>query len=192
MKVWKRNAVVITVFVFVCAGIYLNWAYTQKAAAVALEDTLNEEQVLGEDTLVMAEQDATVQVAAEGLSEVPPESGTADYFAAMRLSRQQARDAAITTLQETIAYAGTDDSSTTTSKQLEDLVAVSLSEAQIESLVIAKGYDDCVTYMTDDGVSVAVSAPEEGLSESDVSLLTDIVTGQSDYELSQIRIIEVK
>ena len=71
-------------------------------------------------------------------------------------------------------------------------MAVSLSEAQIESLVIAKGYDDCVTYMTDDGVSVAVSAPEEGLSESDVSLLTDIVTGQSDYELSQIRIIEVK
>ena len=195
MKVWKRNAVVITVFVFVCAGIYLNWAYPQKATAVALEDTLNAEQVLGEDTLVLAEQnaeDSLLQVAGEGLQDPSVTSDTADYFAAMRLNRQEARDSAITTLQETIAYAGTDDSSTTTSKQLEDLVAVSLCEAQIESLIIAKGYEDCVAYMSDDGISVAVSAPEEGLADSDVALLTDIVTSQSDYELAQIRIIEVK
>lgn len=193
MKIWKRNAVVITVFIFVCAGIYLNWIYTEKATAVSLEDVLNEEQVLGEDTLVLAEQSAEgslLEVAGEGLSDSTDQH--ADYFAAMRLSRQEARDSAIETLQETIAYAGTEDSNTTMSKQLENLVEVSLSEAQIESLIIAKGYTDCVAYMSEEGISVAVSAPAEGLTDSDVSLLTDIVTSQSDYELSQIRIIEVK
>lgn len=49
-----------------------------------------------------------------------------------------------------------------------------------------------MAYMSEEGISVAVSAPAEGLTDSDVSLLTDIVTSQSDYELSQIRIIEVK
>jgi stage III sporulation protein AH len=116
---------------------------------------------------------------------------SADSFATIRLSRQGARDAAIETLQETIAYADGDDSATTTSRQLEGIVETSLTEAQIESLIVAKGYEDCVAYMTDEGISIAVAAPEEGLKDSDVALISDIVTGQTDYGLSDIRIIEV-
>ena len=71
-------------------------------------------------------------------------------------------------------------------------VGTALSEAQIESLVIAKGYDDCVTYINDGVVCVAVSAPAEGLSDADAALISDIVTSQTDYMLSQVRIIEVK
>ena len=67
-----------------------------------------------------------------------------------------------------------------------------MNEAQIESLIIAKGYEDCVAYMTEDGISIAVSAPEEGLKDSDVALISDVVTGQTDYDLTDIRIIEVK
>ena len=67
-----------------------------------------------------------------------------------------------------------------------------LSEAQIESMVIAKGFADCVTYITDDTVSVAVAAPAEGLSEADAALISDVVRSQTDYPLSQVRIIEVK
>ena len=67
-----------------------------------------------------------------------------------------------------------------------------MCEAQIESLVVAKGYEDCVAYMTDDGISVAVSSPEEGLQDSDVALISDIVTSQTEYTLGDIRIIEVK
>ena len=191
MKNWKRSAVVAAVFVFVCAGIYLNWYYTKQEETPPLTDVLNDEQVLGEDTLVMAEQeDVLLEASTEGLETSEDLSG--DSFASIRLSRQGARDAAIETLQETIAYAGGEDDSTTTSKQLEGIVEASLSEAQIESLVVAKGYADCVAYMTDDGISVAVAAPEEGLQETDVALISDIVTGQTDYELSDIRIIEVQ
>ena len=46
--------------------------------------------------------------------------------------------------------------------------------------------------MNEDNISIAVSAPEEGLSATDVALISDIVTSQSDYTLSQIRVIEVK
>ena len=74
----------------------------------------------------------------------------------------------------------------------DSLMAVSLQEAQIESLIIAKGYTDCVAYMTDDGINVAVAAPAEGLQDADVALLADVVTGQSDYQLADIHIIEVK
>ena len=46
--------------------------------------------------------------------------------------------------------------------------------------------------MTDDGINVAVAAPAEGLQDADVALLADVVTGQSDYQLADIHIIEVK
>ena len=191
MKAWKKNAVIATVLVLVCAGIYLNWAYAGHDETQDLTETLNADQVLGDTTMVIAQSDDALQTAAtEGLDET---AGAADYFAAMRLSRQEARDSAVTTLQETIAYAEDDTAATSASSDtLDDLMAVSLQEAQIESLIIAKGYTDCVAYMTDDGINVAVAAPAEGLQDADVALLADVVTGQSDYQLADIHIIEVK
>ena len=114
---------------------------------------------------------------------------SADYFAAVRLSRQEARDSAIGLLQEAMAYDTASDSAS--AQELEELVQVALSEAQIESLVIAKGYADCVAYMTGEGISVAVAAPAQGLQQTDVALITDIIMNQSDYTIDQIRIVEV-
>ena len=114
---------------------------------------------------------------------------SADYFAAVRLSRQEARDSAIGLLQEAMAYDTASDSAS--AQELEELVQVALSEAQIESLVIAKGYADCVAYMSGEGISVAVAAPEQGLQQTDIALITDIIMNQSDYTIDQIRIVEV-
>jgi stage III sporulation protein AH len=113
-----------------------------------------------------------------------------DYFAAVRLSRQEARDSAVNLLQEAMAY-GDEAQKEATGEQLELIVQTALCEAQIESLIIAKGYTDCVAYMTSEGISVAVSAPEGGLQASDVAVIADIVMSQSDYLLTDIRIVEV-
>lgn len=190
MKNWKKNAVVASVLVFVCAGIYLNWMYTQDTETADLTDTLNQEKILGASTLVMSQNDnLALSAANEDLNQTSGQ--VTDYFAAVRLSRQQSRDSAVSMLQETMSY-GEDSASTSASKELENIVETALCEAQIESLVIAKGYADCVAYMSEDGISVAVASPEEGLQETDVALISDIVMTQADLELTDIRIIEVK
>ena len=183
MKIWKKNVTAAAVLVTVCAGIYLNWMYTEGSAPASLTDTLNADKILDESLLVMSE-DQALQTASEDLS-----TTDADYFAAVRLSRQEARDSAVTLLQEAMSY---DTAPEKTSRELEELVAVALSEAQIESLVIAKGYADCVAYMTSEGISVAVAAPEAGLQQKDVAVITDIILTQSDYEGEDIRIGEVQ
>ena len=43
-----------------------------------------------------------------------------------------------------------------------------------------------------DGISVAVAAPEDGLTQSDVALLSDIVLSQTSCKLSDIRVIGVE
>ena len=131
----------------------------------------------------MSQSDAQLAAAMENTDTA------SDYFAAVRLSRQEARDSAVNLLQEAMAY---DTATEKTSHDLEELVAVALSEAQIESLVVAKGYADCVAYMSEDGISVAVAAPETGLKQNDVALITDIILTQSDYKLEDIRIVEVQ
>jgi stage III sporulation protein AH len=78
------------------------------------------------------------------------------------------------------------------SADLEEIVQTALTEAQIESLIIAKGYTDCVAYMSTKGISVAVSAPEGGLQADDVAVIADIVMSQSDYEMDEIRVVEVQ
>lgn len=47
MKIWKRNAIIASVLLLVCAGVYLNWSKTQKTAAQDLTETLSAEQVMG-------------------------------------------------------------------------------------------------------------------------------------------------
>lgn len=185
MKIWKKNAVAAAVLVTVCAGIYLNWMYTEDTQTGSLTDTLNAEKILDDSMLVM-NQDASQLAAAEDLDS---ENVADDYFAAVRLSRQEARDSAVSLLQEAMAYDGAGENGT--AQELEELVQVALCEAQIESLVIAKGYADCVAYMSDEGISVAVAAPEGGLQQSDMALLTDIILSQSDYTIEEIRIVEV-
>ena len=180
MKIWKKNLVAAALLVTVCIGIYANWSYTQAQQTADLTDTLDEEKILSDDMLVMANTE-DMQVA---------ENTAADYFAAVRLSRQEARDSALTMLQEAMAYAE-DSEASASNEMLDGIVQTALCEAQIESLVVAKGYADCVAYIGDDGISVAVSAPEGGLQKEDVALIADIVMTQSEYTIDKIRVVEV-
>ena len=84
------------------------------------------------------------------------------------------------------------NSAAQTSAELEEIVNLALCEAQIESLVIAKGYADCVTYIADNAVSVAVAAPEGGLQQRDVAVIADIVVTQSGYTMDKVYVVEVK
>lgn len=187
MKVWKKNMVAAAVLVTVCAGIYVNWLYTEENTAAMLTDTLDAEKVMSDDTLILSEDMAAI-AAGEDV-----QTTATDYFAAVRLSRQQARDSAVNLLQEAMAYSEGDSTKDVESAmELEDIVQTALSEAQIESLIIAKGYADCVAYMSGEGISVAVSSPEGGLQQEDVAVIADIVMSQSEYTLDDIRVVEVQ
>lgn len=183
MKIWKKNMVAAAVLVTVCAGIYVNWVYAGQE--LSLEDTMDAEKVMSEESLML-----TGDVAAIAAGE-DVQTTASDYFSAVRLSRQQARDNALNLLQEAMTYSD-DRKAAESAVELDDIVQTALSEAQIESLIIAKGYADCVAYMTNSGISVAVSSPEGGLQQTDVALIADVVMSQCDFGLPDIRVVEVQ
>ena len=178
MKIWKKNIIAAALLITVCAGIYINWLYSEDQAVSSLDDTLDADKILSSDMLVMSDLDTLGE-----------EDTVSEYFAAVRISRQEARDSAVNLLQEAMAYDNKESQQSST--QLEELVEIALCESQIESLVIAKGYADCVAYISDGGISVAVATPEGGLQNEDVAVIADIVMTQSEFTLDDIRVVEV-
>ena len=191
MNVWKRNAVVAAVVLFVCGAVYLNWSYQRESAEEA-------GKTLGEAELV------SVQSADPLLQASPAPSGTAQspspspagqdasggYFDTARLNRQQARDSALAILQDTVADQNANETlKAETGAAIQTLADYTVSEAQIENLVIAKGYADCIAFLSDDSISVVVSASEEGLTDADVARITEIVTDETGLEASAITIV---
>lgn len=179
MNKWKKNLIAAAVLLVVCFGIYMNWMYTNANEVADLTDVLDAETVLSENGVIM---DSSAENMDADLA--------TDYFAAVRLSRQEARDSAVNLLQEAMAY-GDSTQQQQSNAQLEKIVQTGLCEAQIESLVIAKGYADCVAYMSDTGISVAVAAPEGGIKSTDVAVIADIVLTQTELTLDQIHVVEV-
>lgn len=194
MKLWKRNAVVAAIVLFVCVAVYLNWSYQKEEADVG--------KTLGQAALVSSRTDDPLLPAvspapggADGAASASPSAPTVStgYFASARLNRQQARDTALGMLQDTLSSEGAEESAKLEAgAAIETLAASTVSEAQIENLVVAKGYADCVSFISNAGVSVVVSATENGLQAADVARITEIVTGETGVPASQITIIEAQ
>ena len=198
---WKRNAVVATVLLFVCAAVYLNWRYAGDVAGDAVQTSQSQEKgeektddggttrVLGDATLVggvptLLEEGTPNQTDA-------PATAVSSYFDTARLSRQQSRDNALSLLreaagQENVEQTALDDAN----RAIQTLAGYAMLESQIENLVVAKGYADCVAFMGENGISVVVSAANDGLQTEDVAKITDIVLSETEYSADQIKIME--
>ena len=180
-KLWKRNAVVGAVLVLVVAAIVLNGRYAEN-----VEET---GKVLGQATEVIAPEtggEETVESAAA------PETVSSDYFAAARLSRQQARDSALALLQEAGADENADEQVMgEVTRSIEAMASNTMSEAQIENMITAKGYTDCVVFLSDDSASVVVASKDDGLQTEDVAKITDVVKQETGLPVSAIKILEV-
>ncbi len=175
-QLWKRNAVAAVILVLVCAAIFLNGRYAEKAEKPA--------KVLGQ-----AQQ---VDAAADDAAEVSGEAGGKDYFASARLTRQQSRDSALSLLKEASENEDVDaETANEAAKSIQTLAAYTLSEAQIETMITAKGYDDCVVFLSEDGASIVVSTGEDGLQTEDVARITDIVKQETGLSAECIKIMEV-
>ena len=194
---WKRNAVVGTMVVLVCAAVALNWKYAGSF------DTFDADKVepagtklLGEATLVSGPDTEAVPLSdaetdAAGLvTDGAAAYSGADYFASARLTRQQARDNAVSLLQEAAQNPdATEAAQTEASEGIQVLANYTMKEAQIENLVTAKGYQDCVAFMGDGSVSVVVSTGDEALQAEDVARIADIAMSETGFPASGVKIM---
>ncbi len=180
----KRNAGGLAIVLFVSAAVYMNWSYTEEANG----------KILGEATLVAGEPQSTNPNA----TDTPDDTSNtlleeSAYFAEARLNRQEARDSALSLLQQAAADAGaTQEVIEEANLAIQTMANHTLAEAQIENLVVAKGYENCVAFLNDNSISVVVSTMTEALEATDVAKIGEIVIEQTGLGADQIKIIEAE
>lgn len=183
MKHVKRNITIIAALILVCGAVYMNWDYNMQFGKA------DPERVLAEDTAAEAantEQGDAVETAADT-------APVSDYFAQARLARQRSRDEAVSLLESaTEADSASQETVDNAMNAISAMANASMTETQIENLLLAKEYADCVAYISNEGITVAVPAPEEGLTAEQVAAITDVITAETDFTAAQLKVVEVK
>lgn len=177
----KRNIVVAAVLVFVGAAVYLNWSYNSRWG------TADAAMVAAEDSAMLAADEDYLETAALA------QANTNAYFDKARLTRQSSRDEALALLEqacadEEVSQEVIDESM----RQINSMAAWELQESLLENELLAKNFTDCVAFVSGEGVTVAVPAPLEGLTEVQVAQITEAVLSSTDFGAAELNIVEVK
>ncbi len=114
-----------------------------------------------------------------------------DYFATVALNRQTARDEAMAVLK-TVTESGTAVEEVKNSaygdiRQIADDIE---REANIESLIEAKGFEQCIAVVNGNAASVIVKTP--GLTPGEVAQISEIVYNETGIFPNDLKIIERK
>ena len=141
-------------------------------------------KILGEATLVdgISPEDTPYT---EVSSTEPKDS----YFLSAAADRERSRDEALQTLQTVV------DSSETMpdvkDEALEKMISIAgniETESNVETMIKAKGFEDCLAVVNDDGVNIVVKT--SGLLTNEVAQIREIAMQETGFSPENIKIIE--
>lgn len=175
-KVGKRNFIIAGAVLLIASAIVVNFAVFNSSDK---DGGYDYDQSAGMQGNVDNSTNSTTQDSKE----------TDSYFSSVQISRQRTRDEAIEVLQSVVD----NQSSTETAKnealaEINKLATVMEIEANIETLIIAKGFDECVAVISGENASVVVKS--DGLIPSQISQINEIVYQQAGILPVNITIIE--
>ncbi len=169
-----KQPIILSVLVLILAGaIFVNWKYAGTNGGLSTGSTSSIKTG-------QAEFVATGEVELD-----------TDYFKNARTDREQTYDELIDELEdiEENAKASEEDKSNAYALHVK-LVERMERENNIETLIKAKGFKECVAVINDSSVNIVVYAKE--LAESEIMQIQDIVTSECDISLDNIKIINIK
>ncbi len=174
----KKKQLIMTtlVLMFGIAG-YLNYRYDKKPDYDnAAQSAVMSEPGIGE----------TVMVNTEAQPQKPTEE--TDFFAVRRLERDKARAKTCEELKKTLESSDiSEEMRAQTEESLSKLLHYEETEINAQNLLSAKGFEETLVYITDDGITVTIR--QTGISRSDTAKIVDVI-----YELTEnnnIKIVEV-
>lgn len=196
-----RRATAITLAAALVVAVYLNWQYARTGSeleteAVNVSASVSEEVSAPITDGLMTEAEAVSSTnknyGEAQLVSVSNDSGS-KFFEEARLKREKAHDAALDTIQKTLKSSSLSAEEKKSYTQeltgnLENLNA----ETEIETLVKAKGFADCLCFLQADHADLTVMTSGDALTAAQVAQIRDIVLSKSKVSAQNITVVEVK
>ncbi len=164
-------------------SVYADWSYTRKSLQEP-ESYIYNTAVSGDRAKILGE--ATFVGNTSETSDTDEQEG---YFANAAYERQRSRDETLELLQTVVdSSESMPDAKNKALENMTQIAAFMESEANIETLIKAKGFDDCVTVISDNSVNVIVKTT--GLLTYEVAQIREIVMNELKIPAENIKIIE--
>ena len=172
----------------VCVAVLVSTLVSNTADAPTDEGN----RVLGNTLLVDSsaaeDKDANTDVESGENVNASPETAE-DFFAMAIINRTQVRDSALEVLREIAESPDTlPDAKEDALASIADIADDMSAEANIETLVKAKGIGNCVAVISGESCSVIVN--QSGLLPDELTQITDIVYEQTGIPVTNITVIE--
>ncbi len=116
-------------------------------------------------------------------------STTADYFATVQVNRQRARDESMEVLQNVLD--SEDATEAVKNEALAEMNTIAMEiekEANIEALLVSKGFADCVAVMNGNSINVVVQS-EGDLLPAQIAQINTVVYEQTGIEPLNVTIV---
>ena len=180
VKIGKRNFIIAGAVLLIAAAIVVNFAVLKGSDK---DDGFDYDQSAGVNDNVDNNGGA-------GSDSSSGNTSVGDtYFSSVQISRQRTRDEAIEVLQSVVEnQASTETAKNEALAEINKLATVMEDESNIETLVVAKGFEECVAVISDGKISVIVKS--DGLIPAEISQINEIVYQQSGILPVNITIIE--
>lgn len=179
LKKAKRTRVGIAAFVLLLAvGVMGNWYYENSNISATIEPLLNQSstKTLGEAEYV----GATTQV-----------SNESEYFSSARMDRQKSRDEALEKLQAIVDSQKEDnDAKKTAANKIAQISSNISIENKIETLVTAKGVNNCLAIINENADRVDIIVDVEELTDTIILQIKEIAMEQMNISFENISIIQ--
>ena len=195
----KRHFILAALVLALGAAVYLNWQFSENKDLVAT-DILSSAKELGQAQFVnntpkegsnndqAQENNLNQENKTEDESKENKEESN-DYFSKAKTARQKARSEATDTIKEILDDAkSTEETKSEAIKQAALIAKTIEQETNIENLIKAKGFEECLTFIQNDECSVVVKG--EPLNENTAISIKDIVCGQGGITPDKIKIVE--
>ena len=198
-----RKATAITLAAALVVAVYLNWQYARTGVTLE-EDAVNVAATVETEEAVSAPIMDGLMTEAEAVSSANKNYGEAQlvsvannsgskFFEEARLKRTKAHDEAMDAVQKALKSASLSAEEKKSYTQqltgsLEDLNA----ENEIETLVRAKGFADCLCFLQSGRADLTVMTSGDALTAAQVAQIRDIVLSKSNVSAQNITIVEVK
>lgn len=195
-KKLNQKMTLLTLVVALGVAVYLNWEYA-KSTDLALDAAeANAPVTAGVVTDALAvDGDVTTGDKNYGEAQLVSvgEPTGEEFFEQARLSRTKSRDEALDTLQKSLKSAKlSNEEKDKLTAELTATIDHITAESDIENLVKAKGFVDCVAFIDGDAVDVTVMTTSDGLTKEEVAQIRDIVLSKCKVTAQNITIVEVK
>lgn len=151
MKAGKRNLIIACAVVLIGGAVWLNWLFFSNN---------NDGYDYTGNTGMSGKLDNSKNPTSGGNTDVS-NTDTDSYFATAQVSRQRARDEALEVLNAVIENANATEQ--VKAEAVAEITKISLEmeqEADIESLLVSKGFEKCVAVINGDTASIVVKCSE--------------------------------